>query len=271
MKKALNIAGWVVGVLLLFVLVGFTENELAKVPYQNLNINIDTEGGNFFVNQDEISRAFINRGYESGTVALQDINIKDLETFFDQYPSVKKSQVYTSIDGTVYIQILQRRPIARVYSNNGDSYYMDEEGWLMPLSASYTSRVPVVNGQINAPFNLYYSINFAEEDSINTDIPGQKRLHELFLMVSAINKSKLWDAQFNQLYFNTDGEMELIPRVGNHTILIGNAQSIEEKLNKLHLFYKEGLNKIGWNAYSTINLKYKDQVVCTKRTHYGIN
>ena len=64
---------------------------------------------------------------------------------------------------------------------------------------------------------------------------------------------------------NANGDMELVPRVGDHTILIGDDQQIHEKFEKLFLFYMEGLNKAGWNKYKVINLKYKDQVVCTKK------
>ena len=68
---------------------------------------------------------------------------------------------------------------------------------------------------------------------------------------------------------NEDEEMELVPRVGNHTILFGDEKEMDEKFSKLFLFYKEGLSKQGWNKYNVINLKYKDQVVCTKKTTNG--
>jgi len=45
-------------------------------------------------------------------------------------------------------------------------------------------------------------------------------------------------------------------------ILFGPMDEIEEKFKKLKLFYKEVLPKKGWNTYSSINLKYKNQIVC---------
>jgi len=63
---------------------------------------------------------------------------------------------------------------------------------------------------------------------------------------------------------NGAGEIELISRVGNQPVLFGDINDMEEKFDKLLLFYKEGLSKTGWNQYKTINLTYKDQVVCTK-------
>ena len=57
----------------------------------------------------------------------------------------------------------------------------------------------------------------------------------------------------------------MIPRVGNHSVIIGDDSFLDDKFSKLFIFYREGLNKKGWNNYSSINLKYKDQVVCTKK------
>ena len=60
-------------------------------------------------------------------------------------------------------------------------------------------------------------------------------------------------------------EIELIPRVGNHIILLGSEEEMEAKFEKLMLFYKKGVQQTGWNQYSIINLKYKNQLVCVKR------
>jgi cell division protein FtsQ len=61
-----------------------------------------------------------------------------------------------------------------------------------------------------------------------------------------------------------DKDLELIPRVGNHTIILGNVSDLQEKFNKLMIFYKEAMPKVGWNKYKTLNLKYKNQIVCKK-------
>lgn len=271
MNKALNIATWIVGIVGLFALIGFTEAELDKVSLQDVHVNIDTRGGNFFVSQDEIKQAVTDKGYVVDAVTVEEVNIRELESFFDLYPAVKKSEVFKSPDGMVFVNIKQRTPIARIFTKNGESFYLDEDGRLMPLSRSYTSRVPVVNGEIDGSYNTLYKVDFGHPDSLNPREPVHQKLNEVYQVLTYVNQDPLWDAQFTQLYFNEEGDLELVPRVGNHVIVIGNAQFIEDKLNTLRIFYIEGLNKIGWNTYASINLKYKNQVVCTKRTHYGNN
>ncbi|MFW6222798.1 MAG: cell division protein FtsQ, partial [Bacteroidota bacterium] len=58
---------------------------------------------------------------------------------------------------------------------------------------------------------------------------------------------------------------EIIPRVGAHFIHFGSIDQYEWKFKKLKYLYKKGFSKEGWNKYEQINLKYKNQIICTKR------
>ena len=100
--------------------------------------------------------------------------------------------------------------------------------------------------------------------SMAADHPDVEVLVDIYTVAQTCSKSKFWSSQINQLYVNRDKEIELIPRVGDHHILIGHSNDLDKKLNKLKYFYAEGLDKTGWNEYKVINLKYANQVVCTK-------
>lgn len=265
-KKILYIALWVASFLSLILLLGFTENRLREIPYKQMKISVDTRNETFFVNPDDIEKAIRNMGIVEGQFMLRSINIRSLEDFFNRYPSVRKSQVFSSIDGTLHVHVEQRTPVLRVYSRNGDSYYIDKDGKLMPLSTKYTSRVMVLNGFFDAPFNQMYPFLYNTEAQIDANEKNKKLLQDAFEINETIRNDAFLHAQFSQLFYNTNGDFELIPRVGNHKIVLGKNIGIREKFEKLKIFYIEGLQKTGWNAYETINLKFKDQVVCTKKT-----
>ena len=74
-----------------------------------------------------------------------------------------------------------------------------------------------------------------------------------------------WNDQIEQIYVNQNNDVELIPRVGEQVIMLGSFENFEEKLANLKLFYDQAVPKVGWDKYSIINLKYKDQIVCTKK------
>ena len=72
-------------------------------------------------------------------------------------------------------------------------------------------------------------------------------------------------AQITAIAFDEKNEIVLYPRVGDHKIILGVAGDFKNKFEKLKVFYRQGLGKVGWDRYSMINLKYHNQVVCTKR------
>jgi cell division protein FtsQ len=84
---------------------------------------------------------------------------------------------------------------------------------------------------------------------------------EIFKTAAFIKKDSLWDAQIAQIYINKDHEIELVPRVGNNRILLGDADSLDTKFKNLLIFYKKVLPRVGWDAYKIINVKYANQVV----------
>ena len=89
-------------------------------------------------------------------------------------------------------------------------------------------------------------------------------LFKIYSLAKFINKNKFLNTQIEQIYINKENGIELIPKVGKHLILFGDIDNMEEKFENLIAFYKKGLSKVGWDKYKKINLKYKNQVVCTK-------
>lgn len=153
----------------------------------------------------------------------------------------------------------------RVINPNGDSYYIDANGQVMPLSKKYTAHVIVVNGNLNEPYMDHVGENLRRQQ-IKADKSTGELLPDLFRLVQFINNNKFWKAQIEQIYINGKHDIELVPRVGNHTIILGSVDDMSEKFENLRAFYEQGLSKYGWNKYKTINLKFKNQIVCTKRT-----
>ena len=86
----------------------------------------------------------------------------------------------------------------------------------------------------------------------------------LYKLSTYITEDKFLKSQIEQIYVDPNGEFELIPRIGNHIILVGGAENLEDKFERLFVFYKYGLSKTGWSKYNIINIKFKNQIVCSK-------
>ena len=87
----------------------------------------------------------------------------------------------------------------------------------------------------------------------------------LYPFACFLRENDFWQAQIEQIYVDGNQNVELIPRVGDHRILMGPLTAYEEKLDNLRCLYEQAFSQCGWNKYSTITLKYKDQVVLPRR------
>ena len=77
--------------------------------------------------------------------------------------------------------------------------------------------------------------------------------------------------------------VELVPRVGNHVVYIGQLPEskykngrknlienfVRKKMERLLNFYKYGLSQAGWNKYNYINLEFDNQIICKKNKSHN--
>jgi cell division protein FtsQ len=239
--------GWLVSLAGLVVLMSFIEIKKEELVCKKVNVYIP--GNQYFLDRQEIDNILQTTSHSLIGRKVQRIDIHALENKLRHNPFVEFAKVYVEMDGTIQVEVSQRQPILRIMNRFDQDFYVDQHGLKMPLSQNFTARVLVVNGYIDELFAN-------KVDSLHTALAK-----EIFKTVDFIRKDSLWDAQIAQLYVNQDHEIELIPRVGNQRILLGNADSLEVKFNNLKVFYKQALPLVGWDAYKLINIKYYNQVV----------
>ncbi|WP_294080228.1 cell division protein FtsQ/DivIB [Proteiniphilum sp. UBA5384] len=156
---------------------------------------------------------------------------------------VESAEVFITPGGSVVATIYQRKPVLRVISDTKGNFYVDNERRIMPVSGNFTVYVPVATGIIDEEFARNELYDFA-----------------LFL-----NNHSDWNVWIEQIVVQNNHEVILIPRAGDFRIVMGDLNDYQAKLAKFARFVDKGLNVVGWNRYSVINLKYDNQVVCTKK------
>jgi len=204
---------------------------------QTINSIDIKNSGDSFVNENQLYELLKYNGliYEEQEV----FDISSMELVINNQPQIKDAQVFLNLNGSVDISIKERNPILRVFESNS-SYYLDEDCYLMPLSDSYTSRNLIASGDIN---------DFKIED-----ICGLSK----FIEADEFLKSLI-----SQIHFQKNNTV-LITRIKNHNINIGNLDLIEVKFDNLMCFYNNIIKYKGWDYYSSISLKYTDQIICSK-------
>ena len=195
-----------------------------------------------YMNTGDIIALLKEKGLDPTGKPIEEVSLHTMEKALEASQLIATSECYKTMDGHVMVTVKCRKPILRVIADGGDSYYLDEEGEVIEHIAKPV-YVPLATGNITREF-------------------ARK---ELLVLAQYLQAEELWNAQIEQIYVTAGREIELIPRVGNHTIILGRPERYAEKFDNLLAFYKKALSEVGWERYSRIDLNYADQVIATKK------
>ena len=209
-----------------------------------LNISIDNNSTYDFVDSDYVQSVLKKEKIVLEGEKLGNINLEEIENCLEDNPYIDSAECYHSDRGTLCINVTAQKPILMVMAENGEQYYLDKEGATMPLD-KFNLQLCVATGNITPQFAKQH----------------------LLPLAYYIYGSPFWSEQIEQIHVFSQDNITLYPRVGNHTIVLGDSRNFEDKLNRMLLFYEKGLPQVGWNRYESINLAYKGQIVCKKRNN----
>lgn len=267
MSKRQKIVRFVTGALLLLgVVVLFVMINQKRRDFLIKEVNVTLPGDTTlkFLTEEDVLQILQDKRIPYTGVSMAALQTKNMEDAILMHPAVKAVTVWTTQDGSLSIEVKQRRPVLRVMDLLNDNYYIDEDGNYMPPVESFTARVPVATGFITDRFHLK-GMTVAEVIK-NDSLAAGGITDDLYRIISLIRQDSLLSALTEQLFVNMEGEIEIVPKAGPESILVGDATDAEDKLNRLRLFYTKGLPAAGWNTYKAINLKYREQIICTKKT-----
>lgn len=240
MKTKIKLLKVFLGSALFIFLVSFSANRHACKPVSEVEIQIDHNSDNRFVNNQLIEKIINGRDLQVQKTPLGNLDVFKIENSLNKNPFVKSAQVYKEINRTLFIQITQKKPIARI--NTGiEEYYLSDELTKIPLSNLYSAEVILVGGPVD-----------------KSDFEGLKRL------VDTISADKLLKSHIIGIKKLDSNSFILLANEGDYTIEFGKLDEFDEKFKKLKLFYNQYLDKVGLDYYNKINLKFKNQIVATK-------
>lgn len=217
---------------------------------EGVSVQIDHENGSSFLEQSDVLEIITAAQGDSVKGKSWDLlRIGKLESAVSRNPWVDHAEVYFRQDGQLRVEIVQKTPLFRVINTGGVSYYICADRSKMPLSPKFTAHVPVVSGWVDTEEPVRDSLVFAG----------------LFDLESALVRDSFLWSLIDQVYVNSDGTYELLPLTGGHIVQLGNVLGLEEKLQRLKTFYREGMLHAGWDKYELIDLRFRGQVVCRKK------
>lgn len=198
---------------------------------------INDEG--MFITRHTVNKLLIQKGGAQVGEPKEKLDLNNAETALNAHEMVRKAEVYVTVDGRIGAKILQRTPIGRL--GGGRSSYIDEEGELMPLSPVFSARVPLVTG-----------------------VSSASEREEVYPLLKFIDQDNFLKKHIIGIHRNTDG-FELRLRKEQFILRLGSAEDMGLKFRNFKAFYQKALKDGSLTAYTSVNLKFNNQVVCTKK------
>jgi len=213
-----------------------SRNSIRKVSQPNIKF---VGENNLFVTYETVSKLLIQNHQDVKNMPKETLDLNLLENALNSNPMIKSAEVYVTVNGVLNAEIEQKKPIARVSANA--SYYIDDEGFYMPLSSNYTARVPLVTGKVE-----------------------KNDLQKVFVVASKIDSDEFLKKNVIEIHQGEDQMIYLKLRQCHFLVQLGSVEFLDKKINNLKAFYQKSLKEKTLNNYSKVNLQFDNQVVCTK-------
>jgi len=202
---------------------------------------VEFAGSENFITKEIVNKLLIqNFGGEAGVEKVK-VDLNKVEKSVDKNPMVDKAEVYTTVDGKLKAIVTQKKPVARVFEGS-QSYYLDYKGQKMPLSDTETARVPLVTGEVSKA--------------------DAKRLRNLLDYIYDDNFLK---KNITGLSVLPSGGIVMHTRGFDYDIVFGGPVNIDMKFKNYKAFLQDAVKDTLIKNYKTVNLMFKQQVVCTKK------
>lgn len=245
-RRELKIAA---ALLAVAAIIAFTEGRQEQLVVGDVRVKMANNYENHFLDEQDILSLMDFDQVAMKGARFSEVNMREVERKIRRQPFVEDAQLYSDLKGNIIVKASLRRPIARIVRNDGPDGYIAEDGTIMPVSDKFTSRVILVSGG--------YVPTLLKQRNLASTEEGRM----LMRVVETIRADDFWSAQIAQLNIDSKMRITMLPQVGNERIEFGKPERVEQKFDKLMIFYKEILPRMGWNKYSRVNLEYAGQIV----------
>ncbi len=233
-------------------LLGLASGYQQHISCRDIQVQVHAEKDHHFISDRDV-RMLVEMDYGRQLIGekFQKIDLETVEAGLEEVPYIQKAEVYKSVTGVLSVQVWMRKPIARVVNNSGSFLYIDAAGNKFPTSSHQTAHVLLIRGDI-------------DEKLMPADTIRKETLQDAIPVLNFIHYSDLWNAQISEVIIQDNGDLILYPQIGDMEIEFGKPDQIAEKFDRLKLFYHQVIQRVGWDHYRFISIKYKHQVIAKK-------
>ena len=192
---------------------------------------------------------------------IKDVDKQGIRKMLEKHPYVLEASVRMSTGGKLLVEVEQRIPVVRMFYQDNE-FYLSRQGTAMPLSENRYCHVLVGSTLMEEPkVKRPLSIDLTDTAVHHQPVSPLK----IWTLASFLYDNPQYGDLFDQVVVDDKGDLCLVPKLGDFTVVVGDTTRLEQKFQNMQAFLEQGVKQVGWDTYSSICLKYRDQVVCTRR------
>ncbi len=249
--KKIFISGvWILAGIGTIVLFGAAMQKKNQLPCTDIRIEISGAEKHMFIDEKDILDILQTGGSLKGN-KIESLHLRKMETILERNPWVRNAEMFIDNRQVLQVKIEEREPVARIFTDEGGSFYVDSAGLRLPLSDKVSARVPMFTG-------------FPSDKPVLAK-PDSALLKDIVSMGKYILADSFWMAQVAQIDILPGASFEMIPVIGDHIVTLGTAADLENKFSRLYTFYKKAWLQNGINTYEKLDVQYNNEVVAVRR------
>lgn len=231
---------------LVFLLLAASKNQMEQ-PLRGYNVRLNDEHEYSVIQKRDIENWLLKNDLLRPGQPIGRLDLEKIERLVETNPWIEDAEIFVDNRKVLQIDLVQRSPVARVFTDGGSAFYLDSNLKEMPVNPGFYYPAPVFTG-------------FPE------GLPGPRRrqyLSEIAYIGKAIEADTFWNAQVAQIALLPRHNYLIVPLLGTHKIIMGDTTRLREKLHNVLVFYQQVANKAGWDLYETLDARFEGQVVAS--------
>lgn len=231
-------------ILYLLIALPLTHSKAEATPYNGIDIDVEDPERLGFVSADDIMDELDSLPARIAVTPRKEVNTDGITRLLNSLDKIESAACVQLNNDRLRVYVKPMKPVARIFDHGGNSYYVSSTGKRIAADLRYHIDVPVVS---------------ADFDSL-----AQAR--SLLPVLDYIRNTPAADALVSSIKVNRKGDIILIPIIRGHVVNLGDTSDIANKWDRLLVMYRRVMPVRGWDFYDTISVKWRGQVVATRRT-----
>ncbi len=216
-----------------------------KTICRDVEINILDKDKYSFIDESDVFLYIQSKGLNPIGKPVDFKHSDKLEKCVQSINVIRTAECYVNNFGIAIINITQRMPVYRVLSSK-DSYYVDSDRCIMPISKNFTVMLPIVTG-------------YVKQD----DAKGK-----IYDFIEYLQGDEFWRNHIGQINIRKNGNVELITKIGAKALVLRDFSDYITKFRQMEALYSQYPAHLWSNKYNQVDLRYNNIIFCRKVTEY---